>query len=167
MRQAEFVMAFVMGVFSIYLINKSAELPIGWVKGAGPGGGAFPFWLSVGMLLCCIAIGVRAWFRMTPESRSEEPYMDKATLKLFLTASLSIAAMLLGIHFVGAYVAIPLFLIFYIRFVGRHTWKTTAAISAITPVVTFLFFEAGLKILLPKGVTEPLFLPLYKIFLSS
>lgn len=167
MRRAEFLMAFVMGVFSLYLINKSTELPIGWVKEAGPGGGAFPFWLSIGMLLCCIAIGARAWIGATPESRSTEPFMDRESFKLIGTAVGAITAMLVGIHIVGAYVAIPLFLLFYIRFVGRHTWKTTIAISAIAPVVTFLFFEASLKILLPKGITEPLFIPLYKIFLSS
>ena len=49
MRVAEFVMAFFMGLFSLYLMWKSTELPIGWIPNEGPGGGAFPFWLSFGM----------------------------------------------------------------------------------------------------------------------
>lgn len=56
MRIAEFVMAVVMAVFSLYLMWKSMELPIGWLPGRGPGGGAFPFWLSLGMFLCCVSI---------------------------------------------------------------------------------------------------------------
>jgi hypothetical protein len=28
----------------------------------------------------------------------------------------------------------------------------------------FFLFESGMKILLPKGYAEPLFIPLYKIF---
>ena len=53
MRVAELCMAVVMAVFSVYLMWKSVELPIGWIEGEGPGGGAFPFWLSLGMLVCC------------------------------------------------------------------------------------------------------------------
>ena len=45
-RTAELLMAIMMGVFSIYLMYKSFELPIGWVENEGPGGGAWPFWLS-------------------------------------------------------------------------------------------------------------------------
>ena len=43
MRIAEFSMALVMAIFSVYLMWKSTELPIGWIDGEGPGGGAFPF----------------------------------------------------------------------------------------------------------------------------
>ena len=76
MRRAEFVMATVMGIFSLYLMWKSAELPIGWEPRRGPGGGAFPFWLSLGMLVCCVVILWRALRRATPPSSSSEPYMD-------------------------------------------------------------------------------------------
>ena len=62
MRIMELIMAFVMGAFSVYQAIKSAELPVGWIPGEGPGGGAFPFWLSVGMIICCVAIIVN-WFR--------------------------------------------------------------------------------------------------------
>ena len=53
MRMAELVMAIVMAVFSLAIMVKATELPIGWIKGSGPGGGAFPFWLGAGMLVCC------------------------------------------------------------------------------------------------------------------
>ncbi|MCG8354784.1 MAG: tripartite tricarboxylate transporter TctB family protein [Kiloniellales bacterium] len=165
MRRAEYVMAGIMAAFSLYLMWKSTELPIGWIPQKGPGGGAFSFWLALGMLICCAIIAWRTYRRSTPESRSNESYMDKLSLKLFLIAAGSLAVMVGVIHFVGVYVAIPLFFIFYIRFVGRHSWVTTGALALATPVVTFFFFEIGLKILLPKGVTEPLFYPLYEAFL--
>ena len=68
-------MAVVMAVFSIYLMWKSAELPIGWITGEGPGGGSWSFWLAAGMLICCIAVIIRWVRRVTPESRSEEVFM--------------------------------------------------------------------------------------------
>jgi hypothetical protein len=37
-------------------------------------------------------------------------------------------------------------------------------LAVAMPVVLFLFFEIALNITLPKGLTEPLFYPLYDIF---
>jgi len=163
MRRAELIMALVMAVFSGYLIFKSAELPIGWVARRGPGAGAFPFWLSVGMLLCCLWIVVRWLRRTSPLSVSEESYMDSHALVLFLQGAGSLAIMIALIHWIGVYGAIPLFLIYYVRVLGGHAWRKTLLIALVTPVLTFLFFEIALKITLPKGYTEPLFYPVFDL----
>ena len=165
MRVAELVMAVVLAVFSSYLMWKSTELPIGWNPETGPGGGAFPFWLAAGMLACCIWIIVRWARRLSPPSRSSLPYMDSRSRYLFLVGAGSLTAMIGLIHVIGVYFAILLFLLFYLRFLGRHRWTTTVAISVATPVVTFFFFDVAMRIVLPKGYSEPLFYPLYDIFL--
>ncbi len=164
MRMAELVMAVVMAVFSLYLMWKSAELPIGWIPGEGPGGGSWPFWLATGMLLCCIAIVYRWAKRLTPESRSEDVYMDSRTLKLFLLNAAALTALIGLFHIVGAYGAIPVFLIFYLRFLGGHTWRLTGTFAVVTPVITFLFFEIALQKTLPKGFTDPWFEPVFDFF---
>ncbi len=164
MRMAELVMGLVMGVFSLYLMWKSAELPIGWIAGEGPGGGAWPFWLAAGMLACCIAIVVRGAKGLTPESRSEEPFMDNRAFRLFALNAGALTVMIGLFHIVGAYGAIPIFLIFYLRFMGGHSWRLTGTFAAVTPVLTFLFFEIALQKTLPKGFTEPLFLPIFDFF---
>ncbi len=166
MRIMELVMAFVMGAFSVYQAIKSAELPIGWIPDEGPGGGAFPFWLSVGMIICCIAIIVR-WFRGTsPLSRSTDIYMSREALRMFAVGAGSLTVTIFLFHFVGVYVALPLYLFFIMRINGRHSWFQIGAVALTTVVVTFLFFEIALNITLPKGVTEPLFYPLYDFFLG-
>ena len=164
MRMAELVMAVVMAVFSLYLMWKSAELPIGWIPGEGPGGGAWPFWLATGMLLCCIATIYRWARRLTPESRSEDVYMDSRAFKLFLLNAGALAAMIGLFHIVGAYGAIPAFLIFYLRFMGGHSWRLTGTFAVVTPVITFLFFEIALQKTLPKGFTDPWFEPIFDFF---
>ena len=164
MRMAELVMAVVMAVFSLYLMWKSAELPIGWIPGEGPGGGAWPFWLATGMLLCCIATIYRWARRLTPESRSEKVYMDGRAFKLFLLNAGALAAMIGLFHIVGAYGAIPAFLIFYLRFMGGHSWRLTGTFAIVTPVITFLFFEIALQKTLPKGFTDPWFEPIFDFF---
>ena len=69
MRKAELAMAVVMGIFSLYLMWKSAELEIGWIEDEGPGGGAWPFWLAAIMLLSCLYIIVNWVRRASPVGR--------------------------------------------------------------------------------------------------
>ena len=158
-------MALAMAVFSLYLMWKSAELPIGWIPDEGPGGGAFAFWLSAGMLVCTLVIVVR-WLRgSSPLSRSDKPYMDSHGFRLFLLSAGSLTVMIGLIHIIGVYGSVPLFLAFYMRVMGRHRWPVTGAVALATPVIAFFFFEITLHITLPKGYIEPLFYPLYDIFL--
>lgn len=163
MRKAEFVMAAVMAVFSLYLMWKSAELPIGWMKGKGPGGGAYPFWLSAAMLVSCIVIFVRAYLRKSPPSQSDETYMDRQTIKLFLLVAGSLTITIGLVHIIGMYFAVALFLLYYLRYLGGHSWKLVGSFSMGFPTALFFFFEGALKITLPKGYAEPLFVPLYSI----
>lgn len=163
MRRAELVMAIVLGVFSLYLMWKSAELPIWWIKGEGPGGGAWPFWLSAIMLISCIVIIVRWVRRTSPLSQSEEIFMSRQSIDLLLVNTGALTVTIGLFHIVGAYAAIPLFLIFYLRYMGHHTWTLTGAFAVLTPVVTFLFFEVALQKTLPKGITDPLFEPIFSL----
>ncbi len=164
-RTAELLMAILMGLFSVYLMYKSAELPIGWIEDEGPGGGAWPFWLAGIMLLSCIGILVN-WFRKKgPVATSTRTYIEPHVLWDVAAVAIALTITVALFHVIGVYGALPLFLLFYIRFLGKHPWWLSIVLSIGIPVVTFYFFEITLKIILPKGITEPLFLPLYKMFL--
>ena len=153
-----------MGAFSIYLMVKSSELPVGWIKGSGPGGGTWPFWLSAIMLVSCLGI-LFNWFRKHgPVASSTRIYIQSHVLMDVAAVAASLIVTVALFSFIGIYGALPLFLIFYLRFMGRHTWWLSITLSILIPVVIFYFFEITLKIILPKGITEPLFLPLYKMF---
>lgn len=165
MRRAEVVTAVLMAAFSIYLMLKSAELPVGWIEDEGPGGGAFPFWLSAIMLISSIWIIVNWVRRTSPPSQSTDTFMDPYAVKMFCLAGGGVTAMIGLVHVVGMYGAVPIFMLYYLRFLGRHSWKTTLAVSLGTPIAAFFFFDITLRIILPKGYLEPWFLPLYKIFL--
>ncbi len=166
MRRAEIGMAVVLGLFSLYLMYMSQipPLEIGWVPKKGPGAGAFPFWLSLGMLICCIAIAIRGLLGKTPQSRSSDVFMDRQTMTNVGITVAAIFMMLLLTHFIGAYFAMFLFFAFYLGVVGKHKLPTTFAVSLLFPTAVFFLFESGMKILLPKGYAEPLFIPLYKLF---
>ena len=84
---------------------------------------------------------------------------------MFITIAGSLTVMIGAIHFIGVYFSLPLFLMFYLRFLGRHTWSLVLGVAVATPIATFFFFEIALLKTLPKGYTEPLFYPLYDMFL--
>jgi len=164
-RVAELAMAILMGVFSLYLMYKSAELPIGWIPDEGPGGGAWPFWLAAMMLLSCIGIMVNWVRRKGAVAVSEAPYIERGVMIEVGLVALALIITVGLFSFIGVYGALPLFLLFYLRFLGNHSWKLSISLSLLVPIITFFFFEITLKITLPKGFTEPLFYPLYRIFL--
>ena len=80
MKKAEIVMTLMMAAFSAYLMWKSAELSVGWVEDEGPGGGAWPFWLSAIMFGTSVWSLIRCVRGASLPSQSDEPFMDDFAL---------------------------------------------------------------------------------------
>lgn len=164
-RTAELLMAIFMLIASIGIMVKAAELNIGWVPGRGPGAGAWPFWLGAGMAVCCVATLIR-WARgETALSRSLDPFIEPANLYIVAVTTGALVALLLLISVIGMYFALMLFVGFYVRVVGHHSWFVTLAMMIGIPVFVFGLFEWALTTSLPKGLDmfEPLYYPLYDI----
>ena len=146
---------------SVYFMWHATVLPIGWNgETGGPGGGAFPFCLSLAMLVAAAGILARTF---APDAIASFNF----DISMFGPVAKVVSALLLTIFLIplaGAYVALVLFLLWYLRIFGGHGWVLTLSLTVATPLFLFFFFEATLKILLPKGVTEPLFFPLYAMF---
>jgi hypothetical protein len=157
MKRADLIASVVLAALSVYIMIKSTELRIGWIAGEGPGGGAFSFWLALAMLICSVLIFARNLLKLSSEGKSREIFVDSEAARLILIVSGSLAAMILVMQVLGVYVSVPLFLMFYLRYLGKHSWRKTLTISLVTPVFTFILFEKLLLILLPKGITDPLF----------
>lgn len=169
-------MAFILGVFSVYLMWKSGEAPswdpdiarfdnIGFIEDEGPGGGFWPFWLSAVMFACSLWIGWNWYKKTSPPSRSEEPFLDSYAKKMVFMVGGGLFGFLLLIHVLGFYGGMFIFLIYYLKVLGRHPILQTMSISVSVPVVSFFFFDVAMRIVLPKGYLEPLFIPLYDLFL--
>ncbi|MBF9059117.1 tripartite tricarboxylate transporter TctB family protein [Rhodobacterales bacterium HKCCSP123] len=165
MRKGEIVTAGVLALFSIYLMWKSTELPVGYVAGRGPGGGAWPFWLSAIMLLCCGMIAWNWWRRTSPPSQSDEPFLDGYGWRMVGFVGGGVIAFVALVEVISMYGAIAVFLFYYLRFLGRHSWGLSLGISLVTPILFFFFFEGAMQITMPTGLpfTDPVFDILYEI----
>lgn len=161
MLTADRIIAGAIMAMSAYFMWHAVGLPIGWNgQTGGPGGGAFPFWLSLVMLLAAGGILLKSF----AEGAVASVTFDRSMLRPVLSVVGALLVTIFLIQVVGAYVALVLFLLWYLRVYGGHGWALVLSITLLTPVFLFFFFEATLKILLPKGVTEPLFFPLYAMF---
>ncbi|MDJ0857988.1 MAG: tripartite tricarboxylate transporter TctB family protein [Dinoroseobacter sp.] len=165
MRRGEISLAGLLALFSIYLMWKATELPIGYIRGQGPGGGFWPFWLSAVMLLSCIAIAINWWRGTSPASQSDEPLMDDFGWRTIFLVGGGVVAFVALISIVSMYGAIALFLLYYLRFLGRHSWWLTLLIAIGLPIVLFFFFEGAMMISMPQGMpfTQPFFDVMYDI----
>lgn len=153
-RTAELLMALATLALSIGLmLNVYLDgLAIGWIEGRGPGAGVWPFWLSAGMAMASLATLVRWFLGATPESRSTDPFIAPETLFIVVVSVIALTALLIMMTIVGTYLALMMFMFFYVRIIGKHGWGMTSAMVLGTPVFVYLLFEVALTKYLPKGL---------------
>lgn len=165
MRYGEIFTAGILALISMYLMYKSAELPIGFIEGRGPGGGAWPFWLSTIMLISCSMIAYNWWRGTSPPSQSDEPVLDEYGWRMLLLVGGGIIGFVALVNIISMYGAIMVFLIYYIKYLGRHSWFLTLSIAVPVPILFFFFFEGAMRITMPTGLpfTEPFFNIMYEI----
>ena len=165
MRLGEIITAGILALFSVYLMVESADLEIGYIKGQGPGGGAWPFWLSGVMLICTGFIAYNWYKRTSPPSRSTEPVLDSYGWKMLLKVGGGIFMFIALINVISMYGAMAVFLLYYVRFLGRHSWLLTLLLAIALPIAFFFFFEGLMRITMPKGMdfTEPFYNFMYEV----
>jgi len=148
MRTAEFVTASILILLGGVVIFDAVRLGIGWGTD-GPRSGFFPFWLALIMVVACGIIILQAFWRS-----SREVFVTREQLGPVLQVFWPAAAMVLLMRFVGLYVASALYIGFYMRWVGRHSWFAVVMLSVAIPVITFLTFELWFLVPMPKGPLE-------------
>lgn len=165
MRLGEIVTAGILALLSIYLMWKSTELNVGYVPGRGPGGGAWPFWLSAIMLGCTVAIGVNWARRTSPPSRSPDPVLDRDGRRMLVQVGAGLLGFVALVDIISMYGAMGVFLFYYLWFLGRHSLTLSLVISLVMPIAFFFFFEGVMRMTMPTGMsfTDPVFNVLYEI----
>ena len=148
MRAADIATASLLMLLGVVVLVEAIRLGFRWGPD-GPQSGFFPFWLAVVVIAHSAAILVQA-----VRKRSGQPFATREQLRSVLTVAWPAAAMVLLTQFIGLYVAAALYLFFYMRLVGRHSWVTTIGLSLAIPLLTFLLFEKWFLVPLPKGPLE-------------
>jgi putative tricarboxylic transport membrane protein len=148
MRAADLITAAVLVLLGGVVLFDALRLGIGWGTD-GPKSGFFPFWLAVLLVAISVVIVVQASRR-----GGDRPFVTRAQLSPVLKVLWPAAAMVALTQVVGLYVASALYLGFYMRWVGRHSWLAVIAVSIGVPLATFLTFEEWFLVPMPKGPLE-------------
>ena len=148
MRAADLITASILGILGGLVIVDAMRLGVGWGID-GPKSGFFPFWLALIMVTCC-AIIMAQQARKAIRSAFIDPGKLSPVLKVLWPAILAVALM----QWLGLYVASALYLGFYMRWVGRHSWTAVISLAFGIPLVTFLIFERWFYVPMPKGPLE-------------
>jgi putative tricarboxylic transport membrane protein len=148
MRAAELVTASVLMLLGGVVLFDAVRLGFGWGPD-GPRSGFFPFWLALIMVVTCAVILAQATLGgRTKSFVSREQF--GSVLKVLWPATAAVALM----HFIGLYVASALYMGFYMRWVGRHSWVMVVVIALGVSVGSFLVFEKWFLVPMPKGPLE-------------
>jgi hypothetical protein len=148
MRAAELVTASVLILLGGVVLFDAVRIGFGWGPD-GPRSGFFPFWLALIMVIVCgVILAQAAWGAQRKSFVSREQL--GMVLKVLWPATAAVALM----HVVGLYVASALYMGFYMRWVGRHSWVAVVAIALGIPIGSFLVFEKWFLVPMPKGPLE-------------
>ena len=126
----------------------AVRLGFGW-GGDGPRSGFFPFWLAAIMVVSCAIIIAQAL-----RGGREQRFVSREQLGPVLKVLWPAVAAVFLMHFIGLYVASALYMAFYMRWVGGHSWAAVVILSLALPIVTFLVFEQWFLVPMPKGPLE-------------
>jgi putative tricarboxylic transport membrane protein len=150
MRAADLITASILAIFGGLVIVDAMRLGVGWGMD-GPKSGFFPFWLALILVGCCAVIMAQEARKATGRIFAEREKL-RLVLKVLWPAVLAVTLM----QWLGLYVASALYLGFYMRWVGRHSWTVVIPLSIGIPVLTFLVFEKWFYVPMPKGPLEAL-----------
>ena len=154
MRTADIVTAALLILLGSIVLYDATQLGFGWAND-GPKSGFFPFWLAALMVILSILILVQNF-----SARTKKPFVNKKDFIPVLKVLLPIGAFMAVTDppgrwsGLGLYVASGLYLGFYMRWVGRHSWFAVATLATIVPAITFIIFEIWFLVPMPKGPLE-------------
>jgi hypothetical protein len=151
MKRAEIICALALLALAGTGVVEAIRLGSGWGP-SGPRAGFFPFWLSLILGACSVMILIRA-LRMDPTHEAvKKPFVTATKLKPVLAVFLPMAAAVALTEVIGFYLMSAVYLAFFMRWMGRHSWPLILAISLLFPAATFLVLERWFLIPMPKGM---------------
>jgi hypothetical protein len=152
MRRADLVVAILFLAGALVVVGEGLRLGIGWGTD-GPDPGFFVFYLGVTLALAAATVAAQAiWATDPPLYR--KPFVARGQFGSVLKVAGPAAALVILTHWIGLYVAGALYLATYMRWIGRHAWALTMAVSLGIPVAAFLIFEIWFLVPMPKGPLE-------------
>jgi putative tricarboxylic transport membrane protein len=119
----------------------------------GPQAGYFPFYIGLLICICCVVVMGQSLARLGSDRKV---FVTTGRLKQVLVILVPSFLYVAGIQVIGLYVPSAVFIVFFMKFVGKYGWLRSAVVGVTISLAAFLLFEIWFKIPLPKGPVERL-----------
>lgn len=86
------------------------------------------------------------------DDESMEYVFASAGRRAWAAALAWIAGFFVAFFVLGAFIALPLFALTYLRFAGRASWRAAAVYAAVTGLITYVVFREVVYVPLPESV---------------
>jgi hypothetical protein len=108
------VVAAILFVIGAVVVFEARRLGASWTTD-GPGAGYFPFY--IGLIVCISALGIMVQSR-SAKSRDEDTFVDRVQMGRVLQVLVPAAVYVLGIWFLGLYVASAVYIALFMIILG-------------------------------------------------
>ena len=151
-RTVELIVAALIFAGGAVVVYDSYRLGSKWGSD-GPQSGYFPFY--IGLLICISSIVnfVQAWLAKPADAGL---FVEWGPLKLVLTVLIPAAVYVLGVKYIGIYLASAIYIAIFMVWLGRYSWLRSIVVGVAVNVSFFLMFEVWFKVPLYKGDLDPL-----------
>jgi len=153
MRKANLWVAIFLFLIGAIVMYDSVRLGFRWDPGFGPGAGYLPFYLALGVLICTGIIIVKQIRQLSKSGiTGDKRLIQEGGLKPILWVLIPSTVMVVLTTFIGLHFAAFIFLLFYMRAVGKIGWLECALVSVLFPVGMYVVFDRLFLIPLPDGM---------------
>jgi hypothetical protein len=146
------VVAAIMFLIGAVVVVEARRLGASWTSD-GPGSGYFPFY--IGLIICICSLGIIVQARAA-KTRDEGSFVSREELGRVMSVLWPAALYVLGIWFLGIYVASALYIALFMIVLGKYPAVKSVIVAVAVNTVFFMMFEVWFKVPLYKGTLEPL-----------
>ena len=153
MRKANLGVAIFLFLIGAIVMYDAVRLGWRWDPGFGPGAGYLPFYLALGVLICT-GIFIVKQIRQLSKSGivGDKRLIQEGGLKPILWVLIPSTVMVILVYILGLHLAAAIYLVFYMREVGKIGWLETALVGVLFPIGMYVVFDRLFLIPLPGGI---------------
>jgi len=153
MRKANLGVAIFLFLIGALVMYDAVRLGFRWQPGFGPGAGYLPFYLSLGVLICTGIFIIKQIRQLSKVGIvGDKRLIQEGGLKPILWVLLPSTAMVVLTSILGLHFAAFIFLLFYMRVVGKIGWLECSLVSILFPILMYIVFDRLFLIPLPDGM---------------
>jgi hypothetical protein len=119
----------------------------------GPQAGYFPFFVGLLICFCSVVVFVQSLRQLKTDHAVFATFEQLKQVMVILGPSIGYVV---GVQYIGLYVSSAIFILGFMKVVGKYSWLRSLLVGAGVSVISFVLFEIWFKIPLPKGPVENL-----------